>query len=665
MEQTAIANAIDAAEMAADALSAQSSTEDVAAAEALAAAAREEVTGAVHASAADTAASLAAIDAIDAAIATASDLVDARIADEVETANRATMQMNAIRMAAAAVDTSSLTTQAAIDTAQLAIDALQAAIDAADDVDDTSMYQSQVDTAQMTVNTAQTSLDTMGRMDTQRAALTNAVSMARTAVAGVNDDSTDSEVAAADSALATLRQAIADAVDLAGDADVASAQGTLATLTPQLEAAKRSRTAAIEAADKAMREAMAATGKALHAALAGPDPTADDALDNLESVPAFTTAGGLSVDAAAGAGTLADGAAHAAVELDAGDSVGSLGSWMGMDYAHSAGTGDSKVTNDARVYTNQGTATTQPFSGTDGKYTLIAVEGATMGYVLLGEAATPIIRARADAFTHSGTQNHPVPNQRDAVYFRGTYDGAPGQFRCAADCASTNDGSGAPSALGGTWHFKPDAGAMVSVPDEHYLYYGWWVSKDSDGGPTAASAFAGRAGTEPGDDTDGLDTAGNLTAITGSATYAGHAAGKFAMTNVLTGTGNGGHFTADATLNAKFSGTEPGVSGTIDNFRLNDGSEDPGWSVSLALGALGSSGGSITAPVASDSGPTVWTINGNAAEPSGTWSGTMYDEAVGDGDDGSNLPTTVTGTFYSEFSTIGRMVGAFGAELEQ
>ena len=38
----------------------------------------------------------------------------------------------------------------------------------------------------------------------------------------------------------------------------------------------------------------------------------------------------------------------------------------------------------------------------------------------------------------------------------------------------------------------------------------------------------------------------------------------------------------------------------------------------------------------------------------------MYDELPGpapDGD-GSNIPTTATGTFYSEFSTIGRMVGA-------
>ena len=41
----------------------------------------------------------------------------------------------------------------------------------------------------------------------------------------------------------------------------------------------------------------------------------------------------------------------------------------------------------------------------------------------------------------------------------------------------------------------------------------------------------------------------------------------------------------------------------------------------------------------------------------------MYDETPGDapGGDGSNVPTTVIGTFYSEFGSIGRMAGAFGA----
>ena len=107
------------------------------------------------------------------------------------------------------------------------------------------------------------------------------------------------------------------------------------------------------------------------------------------------------------------------------------------------------------------------------------------------------------------------------------------------------------------------------------------------------------------------------------------------------------------------------MTGTIDNFRLNDGTEDPGWSVALNDGGLGSAG-SITAPTGDDALGTVWSIDGNKAPASGTWSGTMYDEMPGDPPvgDGSTVPTTVTGTFYSEFSTIGRMVGAFGADKQ-
>ena len=198
----------------------------------------------------------------------------------------------------------------------------------------------------------------------------------------------------------------------------------------------------------------------------------------------------------------------------------------------------------------------------------------------------------------------------------------------------------------------------MSTPDANYLYFGWWVSKDKDGGPTAASAFKGMVGTVA------TGVAGNDATLSGPATYVGKAAGKFAMTNVLDGTGNGGHFTADAELKATFgAGATAGMTGMIDNFRLNDGSEDPGWSVSLARGAWGSDG-AITAPTAS---PTVWSINNNEAPASGTWSGQMYDEMPGNAPsgDGSNVPTTVTGTFYSEFSTIGRMAGAFGAHLDE
>ena len=485
--------------------------------------------------------------------------------------------------------------------------------------------------------------------DTQRTAINSAIAAAQTAVPGVNDDSTGSEVSAADTAIANARAAITAATAVPAE-EKAAHTATVNALAAQLDAAKTSRTAAMAAADKAGQDAMAKTGKALYAALAGTGADNSTALNNIDTDALALSSAGLVIDAVGNAGKLTTD--PDSVTLKAGDSAGSLGGWTGKHYAHMDST--TKIENAAVVYTNQGAAKRIAFDKAG--HTIITEDGATKGMVLVEPGN--LSNVMASAFTHSGTQTHPVPAGRDALYVRGTYDGAPGEYRCTESCSSTNDGKGSPSALGGTWHFKPDSGAMVSRPDMDYLYFGWWVSKDKDGGPTAASAFAGRVGSN-----ENLPTATSGESLTGSASYAGKAAGKFAMHNVLDGTGNGGHFTADAMLEAKFgSGSDAGMTGTIDNFRLNDGSEDPGWSVSLARGGWGSDG-AISAPA---SKPTVWSINGNKADASGTWSGQMYDEKPGDppDGDGSNLPTTVTGTFYSEFSTIGRMVGGFGVNKQ-
>ena len=475
----------------------------------------------------------------------------------------------------------------------------------------------------------------------QRTAIESAITAARTAVAGLTDDASDAAIGSADSAVAAAKTAVMNASDVP-DAEKTAFNTTIAVIEDNLSAKKTSIMAARGDAYDAMREAMAETGKLLHAAL-GMSP-----LSNIDNSATLLGPSGLTIDAVAGAGALAEGTDPLSVVLKAGDSAGALGSWNGMDYAQSSGTGNSKVTNEARVYTNRGPAGTEPFSGTGGKYEL------TGGSVTVDNFALVM----AAAFTHQGTQDHAVPQRQDAVYINGTYDGAPGVFKCNSGCSSTNDGKGSPNTLGGTWMFTPEKGAMVSKPDANYLYYGWWVSKDNDGEPTAASAFTGIVG-----DVDGDQAAVNGNSLTGSATYVGKAVGKFAMSNPLDGTGNGGHFTADAELKATFgSGATAGMTGTIDNFRLNDGSEDPGWGVSLARGTWAADG-EITAP---SEKPTVWSINGNKAPASGTWSGTMYDEMPGgtpDGD-GNNIPTTVTGTFASEFSSIGRMVGAFGADKQ-
>ena len=239
-----------------------------------------------------------------------------------------------------------------------------------------------------------------------------------------------------------------------------------------------------------------------------------------------------------------------------------------------------------------------------------------------------------------------------------------------AACSSTNDGEGSPASWLGTWSFKPDAGAMVSRPDTDYLYFGWWVRMDKGGGPTAASAFTGEVGNvddDPSTVEEEITVSGGT--LTGSATYVGHAAGQFALNNPIDGTGDGGHFTADATLNARFGTetekvSEPGMTGVIDNFMAN-GKSVP-WSVELKLGGWGV-GGVINAPAGDYAPGTVWSVDGNKAPASGTWSGQMYDETPGpapDGD-GNNVPTTVIGTFYSEFNdNNGRMAGAFGANRQ-
>ena len=500
--------------------------------------------------------------------------------------------------------------------------------------------------------------------------------MASVAVNAVDNESTDAEVSAAENAITRAKGAIADADNVPADEKAANtvAVNNLAT---QLSGAKTARTTAMEqiATDKAM--AAAKTGKDLYAALEGA-AAGTNALANVTE-SALVTAG-LDLTVADDAGTLT-GAVTVPTLIKADDSAGALGSWSGTHYAHT--NAETKVENAAVVYNNKGPGRSFSFADLGAGYQIITTDGDDKGYVSLvstGTVATGVMltRVMATDFNHSGTQNHPIPDRSDAFYTRGTYDGAAGEFRCTGTgtCSSTNDGKGGPSALGGTWHFKPDAGAsaMAHRPDAHYLFYGWWVSKDKDGVPTAASVFTDVVGTIAALANDPVSV------VTGSAIYAGHAAGKFALDysqhKVLDGASDGGHFTADVLLTAKFgtnvAPNSGGVSGTVDGFRLNDGTEDPGWSVSLHRAPWGT-GGAFATPandvattMADERLGTTWSIDRTAADRSGSWSGQMYDELPGNTDDspsgdGSDIPTTVTGTFYTAYGTAGRMVGAFGA----
>ena len=529
--------------------------------------------------------------------------------------------------------------------------------------------------------------------DTQRADLvtkSGAVTTTLGGLTGTDDDPTPTadQIRAVNTAITALETSISGASALSAG-DKAGYEEQVKSAKASVGRAQAARMKADNDAAKATTTAQKKTGEDLFKAIGLEHLTRTNNDDGTT-----LASGNLTIGLNLTPARTPDPALEAKAEAD--DSAGKLGDWQGKDYTLTTGTGTDKVVDEARIYHNQGKADEEDFADTlpDGIDLIGADVDSTAGFdekgALLVASGTSITTGldashiKADAFEHSGTQGHKTPDGRDAFYARGTYNGAPGQYRCSGTtCSSTNDGTDdSPSGLAGTWHFKPDANAKSSVPDANYLYFGWWVSKDDKGVPTHASAFAGTVegttfagtGTVPVrwgwdgtyDDEDGDD---GFT-LTGSAKYEGSAAGKFALSNPFDGTGNGGHFTADAELTAKFSGDSGvGIHGTVDNFRLNDESNDPGWKVDLHRASFGADGQLVTpandsaTPDIDESLGTTWSIGEDStAARSGTWSGRMYDEAVmGDDNDRSNIPTTVTGTFHSTFGSGSSLVGAFGA----
>ena len=379
-----------------------------------------------------------------------------------------------------------------------------------------------------------------------------------------------------------------------------------------------------------------------------------------------------------------------------GDSAGMQGVWAGTDYANtSAITG---VNNSARAYRNRTDPIMTPFAagatfGTLEAHFELAYTRATRtlnlnytafaadGTATAGNDPLPSLSIGGDDFPTAGTITYTGPDAAtgavQSVIISGTYQGAEGDYHCSgANCMATATVDGID--LAGRWHFVHDEGASVTHLDPNYLYFGWWLLKTPTGVPAAASAFTGVAGTINVPMSDATTVIGPDD-VSGSATYAGPAAGKFAISNPI-GADSAGHFTADAMLTATFGAVAApnngGVTGMLDNFMLNDSEEDAGWSVTLLRTVWGDATSDeaadwTTQMPATDLAATaydetmvgtIWSIDGSAADASGSWSASFVDETQGAADDGSNVPTSATGTFHSEFGEFVSMVGAFGAE---
>lgn len=649
-QQMAVMAAIAAADAAVDALMNDSSDADVAGAMADIAGATAAIAAATAFSADQTAMYGAQVTAIQANLTLAEANIRAYRAEmarddaqmQATAAERAKMAVDDAIMALDAAQIAENLSEAGLATARTALASAQQAVADAADNDALMAASEALAAALMQVSTASAdySVKAMAVADA-----TTALSMARDDLAEADPDHV-----ALQEANAKLAQAMTDAQAQADR--IKELEDQIAALRKAEE--ERMQDEADAAEEERMME-MAAAGKALKAALgAMPLANLDDGSDGTTG-SAMLTATGLSVQSHADAN--ATPAVPAVTLAAVKGSEGSLGGWNSMKYMQmSAGT---KVTNEAMVYTNQADPEMEPAA------TGFAAEtgyNATARTLTLPTAASEDYDA--DMLPTAGTTTFTGAPGTNVVSFPGTYKGASGTFSCIGTDCSAAVGANGITLGGGTsgWTFHWASNAMVSTPDTAYLYFGWWLRKD-DGVPDLASAFHGEFGN-----VEATGTLATVTGITGSATYTGQAAGKFAISHPING-GDAGHFTADATLTAKFGAiaapTNGGISGTLDNFMANDKSVP--WTVSLHRAAWDGTTNGAFASTADTTNSiaegTTWSIDGHAATESGSWMGQVYDEALlpATASDGSDVPTSVSGVFQSHFGSDHTMVGGFGA----
>ena len=249
------------------------------------------------------------------------------------------------------------------------------------------------------------------------------------------------------------------------------------------------------------------------------------------------------------------------------------------------------------------------------------------------------------------------------VRLSGSYQGAAGIYTCTpatggTGCITRVSATGV-TFVDGTattgWMFTANNGAMVSVADNAYMKFGWWMRDDLTSADPLDSVAVFH-GTEGGTAVTGVDD------LTGTATYEGAAAGKYAWRDRVEDTAHGGHFTAKAMLTANFDIGVDGaagsmMSGSISDFRLGDDGTDPNWTVTLS-GATITNAGAVAR--AADTVMTTWAVGDNKADAAGGWQAQLSSTGAERND---NLPTGVSGAFNAEFGQMGRMLGAFGANI--
>ena len=246
---------------------------------------------------------------------------------------------------------------------------------------------------------------------------------------------------------------------------------------------------------------------------------------------------------------------------------------------------------------------------------------------------------------------------RYAYTTNGQLQGASGRYRCNGasanvECTVQNRGGSFQFGPATAWDFIPSSGTVqIVVPDAEYMWFGVWARRTVRVGdsvqPTELWRFEAHHG---GNAVTGVGDA------TGSATYQGPAAGRYAVYEPDTGDSGIGSFTASATLHADFDSSPNTVSGTITGF-----SNDPSWS--LALKRKDFTGGTVAA--GTDDDDVTWTIDG-LPDDSGSWEARFYANLPIEGGAITYQPHGIAGTFQAEYDPSGvgaraAVIGGFGA----
>ena len=293
----------------------------------------------------------------------------------------------------------------------------------------------------------------------------------------------------------------------------------------------------------------------------------------------------------------------------------------------------------------------------------------TNDFTALSVVTANFAQIKASGFSSSGAgtlsyafDDGTTDDMDEAFETAGTYNGAPGTYRCndTSACSVTYDAMGKISGVSGAWVFTPDADAMSPQPDYDYLHYGFWLKRtaDSEGVTTynEVETFAGSS----------IAASGSIASVTGTASYTGGAVGVY-VRNVFASDGTidkatSGHFKADASLMAYFGGGDVAANkhntivGTINNFVLSGGEANE-WSVALQSDSDLTTDGIQ----GSDTGTNSGTAKGGVEGMDGSFTATFHGP-VAAVDGVVPKPHTVVGEFNSTFSD-GSVAGGFGARI--